>query len=59
MHLGIADRVGSLEVGKDGDVVVADGDIMVSDTQVLTVFLNGQRGVGCFLFCPKQFVNVL
>ena len=45
-HLGIADRVGSLEVGKDGDVVVADGDIMVSDTQVLTVFLNGQRVVG-------------
>ena len=45
-HLGIADRVGSLEVGKDGDVVVADGDIMASDTQVLTVFLNGQRVVG-------------
>ena len=45
-HLGIADRVGSLEVGKDGDVVIADGDVMVSDTRVLTVFLNGQRVVG-------------
>ena len=45
-HLGIADRVGSLEVGKDGDVVVADGDIMVSDTHVLAVFLNGQKVVG-------------
>ena len=45
-HLGVADRVGSLEVGKDGDVVIADGDVMVSDTRVLTVFLNGQRVVG-------------
>ncbi len=41
-HLGIADRVGSLEVGKDGDVVVANGDPMVSDTRVLHVFLNGK-----------------
>ena len=45
-HLGVADRVGSLEVGKDGDVVIADGDVMVSDTHVETVFLNGQRVVG-------------
>ena len=45
-HLGIADRAASLDVGKDGDVVVADGDIMVSDTHVLAVFLNGQKVVG-------------
>ena len=45
-HLGIADRVGSLEVGKDADVVVTDGNPMVSDTTVLAVFLNGQRVVG-------------
>jgi len=45
-HLGIADRVGSLEVGKDADVVVADGDPMVSSTHVLAVFLNGQKVVG-------------
>lgn len=45
-HLGIEDRVGSLEVGKDADVVIADGDVMVSDTHVLTVFLNGERVVG-------------
>ena len=45
-HLGIADRVGSLEVGKDGDVVVTDGDIMVSDTKVLAVYVNGNKVVG-------------
>lgn len=45
-HLGIEARVGSLEVGKDADVVIADGDVMVSDTHVETVFLNGERVVG-------------
>ena len=45
-HLGIEERVGSLEVGKDADVVIADGDVMVSDTHVLTVFLNGEKVVG-------------
>ena len=43
---GIADRVGSLEVGKDADVVLCDGDPMVSDTHVLTVFVNGRQVVG-------------
>ena len=42
-HLGVADRVGSLEVGKDADVVVADGDPMVSDTHILHVFIDGKR----------------
>lgn len=45
-HLGVADRVGSLEVGKDADVVVTDGDAMVSDTHVLMVILNGEKMVG-------------
>lgn len=45
-HLGVADRVGSLEVGKDGDVVVTDGDPLSSDTHVLMVFLNGEKVVG-------------
>ena len=45
-HLGIADRVGSLEVGKDGDVVICDGDPMVSDTHVAAVCLNGRKVVG-------------
>lgn len=45
-HLGVADRVGSLEVGKDADLVLADGDPMVSDTTVKAVFIDGQQVVG-------------
>ena len=45
-HLGIADRVGSLEAGKDADIVVADGDPMVSSTHILTVYLDGKKVVG-------------
>lgn len=43
MHLGIEDRVGSLEAGKDADIVVADGDILSSSTNVLQVFIDGER----------------
>lgn len=45
-HLGVADRVGSLEVGKDADIVVADGDPMVSATHILAVYINGEKVVG-------------
>ena len=45
-HIGIADRVGSLEVGKDADIVVSDGDPMVSDTRILAVYLDGEKVVG-------------
>nr|MBQ4319528.1 amidohydrolase [Clostridia bacterium] len=45
-HIGIADRVGSLEVGKDADIVIADGDITVSSTKVVAVFLDGEKKVG-------------
>ena len=45
-HLGVADRVGSLEVGKDGDVVIASGDPMVSDAQVEAVVVNGRLAAG-------------
>ncbi|MBQ3384790.1 MAG: amidohydrolase [Erysipelotrichaceae bacterium] len=41
-QIGIADRVGSLEVGKDADIVITDGDPMVSDTAIKTVLINGQ-----------------
>lgn len=44
-HLGVADRVGSLEPGKDADVVVASGDPMVSNTAIEAVFVNGKRAV--------------
>ena len=45
-HLGIADRVGSLEAGKDADVVLTDGDPMVSDSTICAVLINGEKVVG-------------
>ncbi len=45
-HLGVAGRVGSLETGKDADIVVADGDPMMSGTNILTVYLDGKRVIG-------------
>ena len=44
-HLGIEDRVGSLEVGKDADIVLTDGDPMVSDNHIIAVILNGEKVV--------------
>ena len=41
-HIGVADRVGSLEVGKDADIVLPDGDIMESTTCVKAVIVNGK-----------------
>ena len=40
-HIGIEDRVGSLEVGKDADIVLANGDPMVSDTCIMATYING------------------
>ena len=45
-HLGVEDRVGSLEVGKDADIVLTDGDPMVSDNHIVSVILNGEKVVG-------------
>ncbi len=44
-HIGIEDRVGSLEVGKDADLVLTEGDIMLSSTRPCAVFLDGERVV--------------
>lgn len=41
-HLGISDRVGSLEVGKDADIVVANGCPLETSVKVQAVFVNGQ-----------------
>lgn len=41
-HIGVADRVGSLEVGKDADFVMAEGDPMVSDTKIKYVLIDGK-----------------
>jgi len=41
--LGIQDRVGSLEQGKDGDLVLFDGDPFEYTTHVTAVFINGRQ----------------
>ena len=41
-HLGISDRVGSLEVGKDADIVVTDGDILNPLSSVKNVYIDGE-----------------
>src|SRR5207244_4043862 len=40
--LGVADRLGSLETGKIGDVVVWTGDALAKDTKAKMVFVDGQ-----------------
>jgi imidazolonepropionase-like amidohydrolase len=40
--LGVADRVGSLEVGKDADVIVLDGPPLSVRTWVQRVYVNGE-----------------
>jgi len=39
--LGVAERMGSLEVGKDANLVVASGDIMDHRSHVTRVFIDG------------------
>ncbi|SHO47476.1 amidohydrolase [Anaerocolumna xylanovorans] len=41
-HIGIEDRVGSLAVGKDADIVLTDGDILYSQTNVLRTYIDGK-----------------
>lgn len=41
-HIGVEDRVGSLEAGKDADVVLADGDPLVSSTTIEKVIVDGE-----------------
>lgn len=42
-HAGIEDRVGSLEAGKDADIVIADGDPFEVSTEICAVFINGRN----------------
>jgi imidazolonepropionase-like amidohydrolase len=41
-HAGIADRVGSLEVGKDGDVAVYEGSPFSVEGVAKYVAINGE-----------------
>lgn len=47
-HLGIADRLGSLEVGKDADIVIAEGCPLQMSVKPRAVFVNGQLVWECF-----------
>lgn len=42
-HAQVGDVVGSLEVGKDGDIVITDGDPFEVHTQVKHVFIKGRK----------------
>ena len=41
--LGVADRVGSLEKGKDATLVITDGNILDIRTNVEAAFIQGRR----------------
>ena len=40
-HIGVADRLGSLEVGKDADIVITDGSPFSIDSNVKYVIIDG------------------
>ena len=41
--LGVADRVGSLDIGKDATLVIANGNILEIATQVEQAYIQGRR----------------
>ncbi len=41
-HIGVADRVGSIEVGKDADIVIC-GDPFAADQQITHVLIDGNE----------------
>ncbi len=42
-HIGVEDRVGSIEVGKDADFAIYDGNPMISDSVCRMVFIDGNQ----------------
>ena len=42
-HLGVEDRVGSIEIGKDADLVVVEGDPFEINSRILAVYINGEE----------------
>jgi imidazolonepropionase-like amidohydrolase len=40
--LGLEDRIGSLEIGKDADILLLNGDPLDARSKVMKVFINGE-----------------
>ena len=40
--LGVSDRIGSLSVGKDATLIIADGDILETETNVESAYMQGR-----------------
>ena len=45
-HIGVADRVGSIQVGKDADLVLTNGDPFQVMTRVKAVYIDGVQVAG-------------
>ena len=41
--IGVGDQMGSIEVGKVANLVIADGDILEARTNIRDLFINGRR----------------
>jgi imidazolonepropionase-like amidohydrolase len=41
--LGVADEIGSLTVGKDATLIIADGDILETETNVTGAYIQGRK----------------
>lgn len=41
--LGVADKMGSIDVGKIANIIVADGDILEPRTNILHLFIDGRK----------------
>lgn len=41
-HIGVAERVGSLEAGKDADLIICDGSIFEISNKISTVLIDGK-----------------
>ena len=40
-HIGLEDQIGSLEVGKDADIVITDASPFEVSTKTIQVYVNG------------------
>ncbi len=45
-HAGIEERVGSLEVGKDADLILMDGSLFESQSNVIATYIDGKKVFG-------------